>query len=70
MSTNSNIDIHQLSQSERILLAEELWDSVAANQDLLQVTDAQKKVLDERIASYKNSPDEVISWNKVKNEMK
>jgi putative addiction module component (TIGR02574 family) len=70
MSTNSNIDIHQLSQSERILLAEELWDSVATNQDLLQVTDAQKKVLDERIASYKNSPDEVISWNKVKNEMK
>jgi putative addiction module component (TIGR02574 family) len=70
MSTNSNIDIHQLSQSERILLAEELWDSVATNQDLLQVTDAQKKVLDERIASYKNSPDEVISWNKVKNEMR
>jgi putative addiction module component (TIGR02574 family) len=70
MSTNSNIDIHQLSQSERILLAEELWDSVATNQDLLQVTDDKKKVLDERIASYKNSPDEVISWNKVKNEMK
>ena len=70
MSTVKNIDIQQLSQSERILLAEELWDSVARNQDDLEVTESQKKVLDERMAAYKASPHEGLSWEEVKNEMK
>ena len=69
MSTVKNINIQLLSQSERILLAEELWDSVAKNQDDLQVTDSQKKILDERIAAYKASPNEGMSWEEVKNEM-
>ena len=70
MSIVNNINIQQLSQSERILLAEELWDSVAKNQDDLEVTDAQRQILDERMASYKASPNEGTSWEKVKNEMK
>jgi len=70
MSTVNNINIQQLSQSERILLAEELWDSVAKNQDDLKVTDAQRQILDERMAAYKASPNEGTSWENVKNEMK
>ncbi len=70
MNTENKINIQQLSQSERILLAEELWDSVAKNQDNLKVTDAQKKILDERMAVYKASPNEGTSWEEVRNEMK
>jgi putative addiction module component (TIGR02574 family) len=70
MSTVNNINIQQLSQSERILLAEELWDSVAKNQDDLEVTDAQRKILDERMTAYIASPNEGTSWEDVKNEMK
>ncbi len=70
MSTENNINIQQLSQSERILLAEELWDSVAKNQDDLKVTDAQKKILDERMAAYNASPNEGTSWEEVRNAMK
>jgi len=70
MSTVNNIDIQQLSQSERILLAEKLWDSVAQNQNELEVTDSQRKILDERLAAYKASPNEGTPWEEVKNEMK
>ena len=70
MGTANDINIQQLSQSERILLAEELWDSVAKNQDNLKVTDAQKKILDERMATYKTSPNEGTPWEDVRNEMK
>ena len=70
MSTAKKINIEALSQSERILLAEELWDSVANDQDFLQVTDSQKKVIEERLAAYKASPDEGVSWDEIKNEMK
>jgi len=70
MSTVKKINIQLLSQSERILLAEELWDSVAEDQDNLEVTESQKKILEERLAAYEASPEEGTSWEEVKNEMK
>ena len=69
MSTAKKIDIQSLSQSERILLAEELWDSIINDQDTLEVSDSQKKVLDERLLAYQASPDEGFSWDQVKSEM-
>ena len=70
MSTLNDFDIQELSQSERILLAEKLWDSIADNQDSLEVTASQKRVLEERLEAYKKSPNEGSSWEEVKNEMK
>jgi len=70
MSTAKKIDIQKLSQSERILLAEELWDSIAANEDLLEITDSQKKLLEQRLSSYRASPEDGASWEDLKNEMK
>lgn len=70
MSTAKKINIQELSQAERILLAEELWDSIAAGEDTLEVTDSQKKLLDERLEAYKSSPNEGFSWEEVKDEMK
>lgn len=70
MSTVNKFNIQELSQSERILLAEELWDSVADDQDSLEITAAQKKVLEERLEAYQSSPDEGSSWEDVKKEMR
>ena len=70
MGTAKKINIQELSQSERILLAEELWDSVAENQDSIEVTESQKELLKERLAAYRSSPDEGSSWEDVKKEMK
>jgi putative addiction module component (TIGR02574 family) len=69
MSTANKIDIQELSQSERILLAEQLWDSITDNQDTLEVTDAQMKILKQRLAAYQASPNEGTSWEQVKTEM-
>ena len=69
MSALKNIDIQELSQSERILLAEKLWDSIEKEQDNLEVTSSQKKILEQRLASYRASPNESIAWEDVKNEM-
>ncbi len=70
MSTANNIDIQELNQSGRILLAEKLWDSIVDNQDSLEVTASQKRVLEERLEAYRKSPNEGSSWEEVKNEMK
>ena len=69
MSTANKIDIQELSQSERILLEEQLWDSITDDQDTLEVTDAQMKILQQRLAAYKASPNEGTSWEQVKKEM-
>jgi len=69
MSTANKIDIQELSQSERILLAEQLWDSITDDQDTLEVTDAQMKILQQRLAAYQASPNEGTSWEQVKKEM-
>ncbi len=70
MSTAKKIDIHDLSQSERILLAEQLWDSIVEDQDSLEVTEAQMELLQQRLSAYKASPDEGSTWEEVRNEMK
>ncbi len=69
MSTANKIDIQELSQSERILLAEQLWDSITDDQDTIEVTDAQMEILQQRLAAYKASPNEGTSWEQVKKDM-
>lgn len=65
-----HMKIQELSLSERILLAEELWDSVIEDQASIEVTDAQKKVLDQRLKSYKSSPSEGTIWEEVNDRLK
>ncbi|MDP8240113.1 MAG: addiction module protein [Candidatus Hatepunaea meridiana] len=62
--------IKQLSIAERILLAEKIWDSIAAEQELMEVTKAQKDELDHRIDFYHASPDEGASWDEIKGRVK
>ena len=43
----------QLSAAERILLAQDLWDSVAGEADAWQLSDAQRAELDRRLDAYR-----------------
>jgi putative addiction module component (TIGR02574 family) len=66
----SNIDIKGLSRDERIMLAEELWDSVTDISNDLPITEAQKNMLNERLAHYHAFPNEGFTWEQIKEEMK
>ena len=65
-SLSKPLVIDQLSLSERILLAEQIWDSIAAEQASLPVTAAQEKELDRRLAAHRDSPTEGASWEEVR----
>ena len=54
--------IQDLSLAERILIVEEIWDSVAADQASLPVTNAQQAELDRRLDAYNASPKQGASW--------
>ncbi len=60
------MDIHSLSTSERILLAEELWDSVHDKSDEIELTSGQRELLEARLAAYKEECDPGDTWENVK----
>ena len=63
------MNLQELTNSEKILLAEELWDSVASNQQLLPITEEQKNILEKRLASYSLDHDSGDSWQNVRNRI-
>ena len=63
------MNLQELSSSEKILLAEELWDSVASNDQLFPLTDDQKAVIENRLSQYSAEPDAGDSWGIVKNRI-
>jgi putative addiction module component (TIGR02574 family) len=47
-----NSRLRALPLEERIRLVEDLWDSIAADQDSLPLTEAQRIELDRRLDAY------------------
>ena len=67
-STNQNsIDnIKKLSVADRILIVEEIWDSIILSNEQYPVSDEQKKELDSRLKSYLENPGKGKSWEEVR----
>ncbi|MHC1725068.1 MAG: addiction module protein [Syntrophobacteraceae bacterium] len=63
-------EIARLSVAERISVIEEIWNSIVAEQELLETAEAQKAELDRRIALCRLSPDEGTSWEEIKCRLK
>ncbi len=42
--------LHKLSNAEKIELAEELWESVIEDQNNVEITDEQRKELDNKVS--------------------
>jgi len=59
------MNIQELSVSERILLAEKLWDSVRYKSDEIELTTDQMSLLDSRLAALKADGDLGDSWENV-----
>lgn len=62
-------EILKLSVSERILLVEAIWDSIANENNKsnnYQLSDEQIKILEEEISDYSKNPDEGSSWEDIK----
>ena len=62
----TDLDISRLSVAERIQLAEDLWDSVAAETGELPLTEAQAAELDRRLADFERDPQAGASWQEVR----
>lgn len=59
-------DVLTLSVAERILLVEEIWDSIARFPEALELTDAQQRELDARLDAYRRESAAGSSWEAAK----
>jgi putative addiction module component (TIGR02574 family) len=64
--TFKSLGIDQLSVAQRVLLVEEIWDSIAADAEELPMTRAQEQDLQRRLAAYHRDPQAGTSWEEVK----
>jgi putative addiction module component (TIGR02574 family) len=62
----TDLDISKLSVAERIQLAEDLWDSVAADTGELPLTAAQTAELERRLADLARDPGVGEPWQVVR----
>lgn len=57
-------DLTKYSNAEKIILAEQLWDSISKNE--LEISDELKLELDFRLQKLAEGKSELYSWEEVK----
>jgi putative addiction module component (TIGR02574 family) len=62
------IEIDTYSDAEKIILAEQLWDSVS--KENLTLSEEVKAELDSRLKNLENKKMKLFSWNEVKEHLK
>ncbi len=58
-------DILDLSLPERIQLVGDVWDTIAAEAEAVELTEEEKKIIDERLDAYHQNPDLGSPWEDV-----
>jgi putative addiction module component (TIGR02574 family) len=58
----------KLNIPDRNVLVEEIWDSIAEENDAFDLTDAQKRELDRRLEAAKSNPRQGRTWEEIKAE--
>ena len=70
MITEKIPGLQKLSDPEKLLLINELWDSLAEGKDTLPVPESHKRILDERLREHEENPEEGSSWEEVKSRIR
>lgn len=63
------MNIQSLSTPERILLAEQLWDSVYSESSDIKLTQSQVELIDKRLSALESDGDAGDTWANVKNRI-
>ena len=59
------LGIHRLTIEQRIALAQEILDTVVAEQPARSLSDAKRLELQRRLAAHAATPDDVVPWDEI-----
>ncbi len=63
-------NIEKLDLSEKLILVEDIWDSIARSNSELPLPEWQKIELDKRYEEFKEGKTGLHEWKKVHNELR
>ncbi len=63
--TLESLGIDRLPVAERIVLVQQIWDSIAADPDQVPLTTAQRAELERRTDDDDANPEDTIPWEHV-----
>ena len=58
--------IKRLSVTERVRLAQDIWETLQPTAQELPLTQAQVSVLDRRLEEHQQDPSSAVPWDEVK----
>ena len=59
-------EITKLSTPEKILLVEDLWESIVSEESLVPVPQSHMEELDERLKRYESAPGNLLSLEELR----
>ena len=62
-------EIQQLSVSERVQLAEQIWDTIVETPEALPIPDAQIHELDRRLKLHSEDPEAAQPWSTIRSRL-
>ena len=66
MRVNDIPEIAKLSVPERILLLQDLWDSIASDESSVPVPQSHREELDRRLAEYERDPGKLLTLDDLR----
>ena len=63
-------EINRLSTAQKLIIAQDIWDSIAREGDRLSMPEWQKKELNKRYARYKDGKTNLHDWQAVHDELR
>jgi putative addiction module component (TIGR02574 family) len=62
-------EIQQLSIPEKIVLVEDLWDSISSDESSLSVPQSHRDELDRRLDAYESHPGDLLSLEELRSRI-
>ena len=69
MHSPSVADLAKLPVQQRLRLLEELWDTLLADPEHIDIPDWHRTILDERLAAHRDEPDQGTPWEEVRQRL-
>jgi putative addiction module component (TIGR02574 family) len=62
-------DTLEMSVSDRIKLAQDIWDSITLDPAAIPVSEAERQEIERRLDEYERNPHATIPWDEVKKQV-
>lgn len=62
-------NIEKLSIAERLIIVDEIWESIGSSDETLPVPDWQGQIIKERLEEDNENPADVIQWEVLRTEL-